>query len=140
VTAGGLAAFVAWLEQAPAGTTLDARAVLDAVRQAAAPASLPAEAPPPAALTWRERLWTVPPETRLGVLEVAEALGRPKSWVHRRTSPASGLAQLPHRKLDAALVFLAGEVRTWVAEHEEIIVGAPRDTRALMLHPRTRTG
>jgi predicted DNA-binding transcriptional regulator AlpA len=74
--------------------------------------------PLPLASSWRERLWTVPADTRLGVIEVAEAMGRPKSWVYRRTSVKSGKAPLPHRKLDGELVFVAGDVRAWLKRHE----------------------
>lgn len=73
------------------------------------------------ATTWREKLWTVPTETRLGLVELCEALGRPKSWVYRRTSAKSGLPLVPHRKLDGALTFVAGEIRAWLATEEEII-------------------
>jgi len=64
-------------------------------------APLAAEEPPvrladPTPETWRERLWRVPAETRLGVREFAEAMGRPKSWVYRRTSERSEKAPLPH--------------------------------------------
>jgi hypothetical protein len=153
--ARALADFAAWLEAAPAGTQLDARAVLAVVRAAqpsagsgpgsggadrGAPCADDPASPPPAA-SWRERLWTVPAETRLGAREVAEALGRPKSWVHRRTAPKAaecGAPRLPHRKIDGALIFLAGEIRTWVAEHEEVVVAAPRSTRALPLRPDVR--
>ncbi len=72
-------------------------------------------------ISWRERLWTVPAETRLGVAEVAEAMGRPRSWVYRHTGPSSSRARIPHRKLDGALVFTAGEVRAWVQKREEVL-------------------
>ncbi len=72
--------------------------------------------------TWRALLWVVPPETRMTVADVAEAAGRPKSWVYRHTSPASGLPLIPHRKLDGELVFAAGEVRAWIRDHEDIVV------------------
>jgi hypothetical protein len=71
-----------------------------------------------APLTWRERLWTVPAETRLGTREAAEAIGRPVSWVYRRTGEHCPNAPLPHRRLDGELVFLAGELRAWLEEHE----------------------
>src|SRR5688500_12817982 len=47
--------------------------------------ALPIDAPP-APPAWREKLWTCPEATRLGVVELAEAVGRPKSWVYRLTS------------------------------------------------------
>jgi hypothetical protein len=83
--------------------------------------AVPSPAVTPSA-SWPERLWTVPAETRMSTEDVAEAVRRTKSWVYRHTSPASGLPQLPHRKLDGELLFVAGEVRTWIHEHEEIIV------------------
>lgn len=84
--------------------------------------------------TWRERLWTCPAETRLGVPEVAEALGRPKSWVYRAVSGVRYAGKrfrkgkrpkgvhldkvprspLPAEKVDGELVFEAGAVREWV--------------------------
>ena len=78
----------------------------------------PREPTPPTVGSWRERLWDVPADTRLGVEEVAEAVGRSKSWVYRHTSEKSGLPQLPHRKLDGVLEFPAGELRTWIQRHE----------------------
>ena len=79
-----------------------------------------------AAGTWRERLWTVPDDTRLGVRELAEALGRPRSWVYRHTSKRSGLPLLPHRRLDGDLMFVAREIRDWVQTHEDVVVHAGR--------------
>jgi predicted DNA-binding transcriptional regulator AlpA len=99
------------------------------VREAAAPAQIPVPT------TWRERLWTVPAETRLGVVEVAEALNRPRSWVYRHTSTRTGLSRLPHRKLDSELEFLAGEIRKWIKRNEEIIV---HDSIALTLHSQRK--
>jgi predicted DNA-binding transcriptional regulator AlpA len=69
--------------------------------------------------TWRERLWTCPPETHLGVRDVAEAVGRPRSWVYRAVSGKREAHRLPARRLDGELVFTAGDVRTWLARQEE---------------------
>jgi hypothetical protein len=125
-----------WCEAAPAGTRLDAHAVaqlLTAVTdradnpQVGADERLGAQAAGES-WTWRERLWTVPAETRLGVLEVAEALGRPRSFVYARTQK-NAIEPIPHRKLDGALVFAAGEVRAWVRAQEETpVAGAMEST------------
>jgi hypothetical protein len=78
--------------------------------------------------TWRERIWTCPAETRLGVRDVAEALKRPVSWVYRAVSlwcyskanDGTRLktrrldAPLPHERLSGELVFRAGRVREWI--------------------------
>ena len=78
---------------------------------------------------WRERLWVVPAETRLGVTELCEALGRSRSWVYRHTGSCSQENRvLPHRLLEGSLIFVAGEVRTWIREHEEVIHGLPMTT------------
>ena len=74
--------------------------------------------PPLAGAGWRERLWTAPPDTRLGVRDVAEALGRPRSWVYRAVAAARGSRRLPARRLDGELVFEAGAVREWVQRWE----------------------
>jgi predicted DNA-binding transcriptional regulator AlpA len=109
-----------WLGNAPSGTSVDAAsihrmllAVVDA--EPAAPAPVPADVP-----TWRTRLWSVPAETRLTLPEAAEALGRSRSWCYKRTGPKSP-ERLPCRRLDGDLVFLAGELRQWIREHEEVI-------------------
>jgi len=93
--------------------------VLDAI--AAQPVATP---PPvsPAVTTWRERLWTCDPATRLGVRELCEATGRPRSWVYRAIRRNGTSPPLPHRKLDSVLTFTAGEVRQWITEHEEVQV------------------
>ena len=72
-------------------------------------------------LSWSQKLWTVPSETRLGVADVAEALARPKSFVYARTQ-ASTEHPIPHRKLDGALNFTAGDVRAWIQEREVVMV------------------
>ncbi len=89
----------------------------------AAPAAEPV---PPAEPSWRERLWTAPGETRIGKAEVCEALGRPESWLYRHTSKRSTTGEnayprIPHRRLEGELVFLVGELREWVREHEEVV-------------------
>lgn len=111
-----------WLRRAPSGTRLEASEmveILERVAEVDPPTTEPTEdASEPA--TWREKLWKSPPETRLGVVEVAEALGRPKSFVYARTgSKAEDL--IPHRKLDGALVFTAGELRAWIEDREEVV-------------------
>jgi predicted DNA-binding transcriptional regulator AlpA len=110
-----------WAASAPAGTLVPVEHLREclAVRSHEA---LEAASASPALVTWRERLWTVPAETRLGVRELGEALGRPRSWVYRHSSKRSGLALLPFRKLDGELVFLAGEIRTWITRNEVTVV------------------
>lgn len=82
------------------------------------------------ALTWRERLWSVPADTRLNVRELAEALGQSVSWVYKHTSPRSGQVLLPHRQLtNGKLAFLAGEIRSWLTETEAVAGDAPLGRR-----------
>lgn len=120
-----MSALRAWLEAAPPGTLIDARALAQLLPAGEVQTS---GNPTPAPLTWRERLWTVPPETRIGMAELCEALGRPKSWVWRHTGPQSPGARLPHRKLEGELVFVVGELRQYVRDHETVVVaGRPAD-------------
>lgn len=132
-------AFRSWLELCPAGTTLaahDVLAIVATLPQAAAPS--PAIAPEPVSngQTWRERLWTCAPETRLGVAELCEALGRPRSFVYRHTSAKTGLSLLPHRKIDGELAFVAGELRVWIRDNEETIVAGRAEAPALTISRR----
>jgi hypothetical protein len=91
--------------------------------------------PEPRPEAWSTRLWTAPDEQRLGVLEVAEALGRSKSWVYRATSKEwaerRGRAVLPHSKLDGLLTFRAGAVRAWLRVSERVAAPEPRHLRAI---------
>ena len=73
-------------------------------------------------LPWGVLLWQVPAETRIGVVELCEAVGRPKSWVYRHTADDGDCPRLPHRKMDGSLVFVVGEVRRWLEEHEVTVV------------------
>lgn len=126
-----------WLKRAPASTSFRADALatlLESLPAAGPEVELRAESPS-LAWTWRERVWTVPAETRLGTAELAEALGRPKSWIYERTSRPKTVEDrhnretegppLPFRKLDGTLVFVAGEVREWIREREDIMQPPP---------------
>ncbi len=73
------------------------------------------------AQSWRENLWAVPAETRLGIDQLCEAISRKRSWCYRHTSRKSDLPRIPHRKLDGQLVFVAGEIRTWIQRNEIIV-------------------
>lgn len=122
-----LADTIRWLEQAPDGALLTAQSVLGLLRNSAPADAIVNQAAQDYTTTsvvssWQERLWTVPADTRMTAPDVGEALCRPKSWVYRHTSQATGLPRLPHRKLDGELVFVAGEVRDWIRQHEEIVV------------------
>lgn len=112
---------VEWLDQAPPGTSVDAAVMRELIGGATATLTLHRGEAAPAEPTWRERLWTVPAETRIGVKELAEALGRPRSWVYRRTGQNAHKAPLPVRKLDAELVFVVGEIRGWLIERETLV-------------------
>jgi len=87
-------------------------------QRSAAPASDLGSSP---AMTWRERLWVVPADTRLGVVEVTAATGRSRGWLYRRTGAGGHRPRIPHRKLDGQLVFTAGEVRDFLRSSERVI-------------------
>jgi predicted DNA-binding transcriptional regulator AlpA len=115
---------LAWLDQAPGGTLVAAEQVREILQTLIRRPPTSPEAPSlaNAALSWRERIWTVPEQTRLGCRELAEAVGRPVSWVYRRTSERSGCGLIPHRKFDGELVFVASEIRSWIGKHEHVIL------------------
>jgi len=123
----------AWLSQAPPGTLVPAELLAKALGVGTRDCGLSGLAQQPS--SWRERLWVVPPNTRLGVAELLEALGRTRSWIYRHTGPKSVRARIPHRKLDGELVFLAGELREWILEHEVTVVPG-RNAGAAVAHPR----
>lgn len=84
-------------------------------REAGESSSQPVEASEP---SWRERLWSCPPETRLDANQAAEATGLSKSRVYKLTSAE----EIPFRKLAGGLVFVAGEMRSWLRERESVEV------------------
>jgi len=117
---------LAELMPADAALTIPSRDLRAAL--ASLPEAAPAVAAPDATALagWRSWLWNCPAETRLGVAELAEAVGRPKSWVYRHTSERAALSdQLPFRKFDGELVFVAHEIRAWLREHEEVVQPSP---------------
>lgn len=131
--------------------TIPREALLDALGQGPAPLQVNGEPP---AETWRERLWTCPAETRLGVRELAKALGRPVSWVYRSVSAyryeraGDGRRKkvrrqdqpLPHERLDGELVFRAGRVRCWIEARSASPLSCPSGWVSLLTtHPAERT-
>lgn len=106
---------LAWIETMPAGSLVPVEAVRDALR-AIGPTD--ARPPRPSLDSWRERLWSAPADTRIGVKELAAAVGHSSSWVWKRTAPTNGTPALPHRKRDGELVFVVGEVRAWLTALE----------------------
>lgn len=106
-------------------TTETIRGWLDEARDE--PIQQPTQQPPKFTLTWHEKLWIAPAEARIGTTELAEAFGRPKSWVYAHTQ-AEAENPIPHRKLDGALVFTIGEVRAWVRDSEEVLVAGPMES------------
>lgn len=123
---------VAWCARAPQGVRVPADLVAQlgeahfegdsALPEAHDPTTT---ASPVSEWTWRERVWTAPAETRLGLVEVAEALGRSRSWCYKRTGSEAGDGRLPVRKLDGEIIITVGELRTWIRDHEEIHHGLP---------------
>jgi hypothetical protein len=71
-----------------------------------------------AAVGWRAMLWTVPEDTRMRVADVAEALGRPRSFVYRAVAAKQGEHRLPAARLHGELSFTAGTVRAWLQREE----------------------
>ena len=116
----GLTGLLAWLREAPAGPTVPAARILARLEEVLPVDNLtPFEATEP---TWRERLWTAPSETRIGRQELLEAVGRSEHWLYRHSGAKAKCSRIPCRKLDGELVFVVGEVRRWLLEHEEAVV------------------
>ena len=108
---------LSWLRDAPPGTLVlaaELAARLDLETDTERVANGPEQ-------TWREKLWTCAPETRLGKAELLEALGRSGDWLYRHTGAKARCSRIPCRKLDGELQFVAGEIRQWLLEHEEIV-------------------
>ena len=118
-----------WCKAAPIGTSLDAHAVADLLASVddREPEAVSHPRPDTAEWTWRERLWVCPAETRLGMPDLMEALGRPRSWIYARTAKDAE-DRMPHRKLDGMLTFTAGEVRAWIRAREETVEAGPMDS------------
>lgn len=65
---------------------------------------------------WREKLWTVPGDTRLTTVQLSEALGRPKSYIYRAV--ARDLDPLPARRFAGELRFRVSDVIAWYERNE----------------------
>ena len=126
---GDLGELQTWLSQAPPGTLVPADSLAQAI--AASVPNIQRRSVVQRPMSWRERLWLAAPDTRLGVAELLEALGRTKSWLYRHTGPNSPGTRIPHRKLEGELVFVAGEICNWVRDNE--LVRVPGRTANLMV-------
>ncbi len=109
-----------WCSDALPGTTVPAAQVALALADLVVDRPESGAVVAPEDATWQERLWTVPGERRLNIAEAVEALGRSKTWIRERLK---GPGAIPHRKLEGALVFKAGELRAWIEDHEHVEVG-----------------
>lgn len=116
-----LADLVAWLEAAPTWAMVPAAEIGAQIR---ALQELPDEPSTEPELesslapvqSWRERIWQVHPETRLGRDEVCEALGKSRSWLYKKTSAREIPCFLDGP--DGELAFRVGELREWMRARE----------------------
>lgn len=120
-----------WCNAAPTGTRIDAATVAslleDLEGEPAADVPSEGEAEATVELSWREKLWLVPSDTRLGTEELREAIDKPKSFIYARTQ-SEAEDPIPHRKLGGELQFRAGEVRHWIRSSEEVLVAGPSES------------
>lgn len=107
------------LRSMPEGTTFTAAAVVLWLAPLVDAEPEVETEPASPSVTWQERLWTCPAETRLTLRDACEALGRSSSWVYKRTGAGATGVRLPCRKLEGELYFIARELRDWIAEHED---------------------
>jgi hypothetical protein len=114
-----------WALEAPPGTVVPVSSLVELLDAVEDPA--PIQVTEAAPETWRERLWSCGAEVRLSVADVAEALGRPKSYVYQRTGPKAE-DPIPHRKCDGSVVVTAGELRAWIRAHETVIHAGPMES------------
>lgn len=138
------AAVLEWLAQAPPEAAVLAAALAEALREfGAEPGNRPAISTPleaPAPPSWPERLWTVPDRTRLTVADVAKALDKTPNAIHKLTARAAKEQQkqqddpdytmdptvIPCRRAhDGTWSFVAGELRQWKEQTDEIVARPP---------------
>ena len=87
--------------------------------------------------TWRERIWRVPPETRLSVTDTAEALDCSRSFLYHDANTVA--PRIPHRRTRAGgPVYLAGELRSYIAQLETLAVAGVLESAAVPLVRRLR--
>ena len=122
----GLTDLQRWLATAPNGTMVSTETLAEMLDGLdVEPAHQPDQVTSPP-LPWSVLLWSADPETRIGRNELLEAIGKPRSWLYRRTG-AKAKHRIPHRKLDGELVFVVGEIRRWLRDREEIVAAGPMD-------------
>jgi len=116
-----LSDLIAWLEEAPPWLTVPATEIAAHIRGlhdslGEPPTEPQRDSTPEFVQSWRERIWLVHPETRLGRDEVCEALGKSLSWLYKKTSAREIPCRLDGP--DGELVFIAGEIRAWIQARE----------------------
>lgn len=123
----GIQELLSWARQAPPGTTIPAASLVDVLAAEENGGDTPPVSQPSPSLpmTWADQLWIVPAERRIGTRELAEALGRSRSWVYGHLT---GEGAIPHAKLDGELTFKVGEVRAWLRATEEVVREGPMES------------
>lgn len=121
-----------WCRQAPEGTSVPVAEMARQLEALGTEAETTSEATgheddesPELRWSWRVKLFRddTPAEARLGVQEAAEATGKSVSWIRKKAAAGD----LPSRKLGRDLVFLAGELRHWIRESEQVQAAGPMD-------------
>lgn len=116
--------FIAWCERAPGNLQVSAAWVAEQLRAALEQeegCAMPAVEvqPAPVETSWRERIWTVPDETRLTVDECAEALGKSRAWLYARGDELG----IPYRvEKSGRRAYVAGEITEWIRRQEFVVI------------------
>lgn len=92
-------------------------------------------------------LHAAPPGTLLEAAAIAQEIANasapvsigvaeptPASWRERLWTAAAGV-RIPHRKLEGELVFVVGDLRTWISQNEQVVVAS---RIALMVAKRSK--
>jgi hypothetical protein len=69
-------------------------------------------------------LWALPDDARLTTAQLARAIARSIAYVHKAIDAKRTPNPLPYRKAGNRLLFVAGEVRPWLARQEVVVRGA----------------
>lgn len=95
---------------------------------------------------WADRIWLVPPQRRLTVAEAAEAIGVSRSFLYHDSTTST--PRVPCRRTPGhidrngrqrdGLVYIAGELRSYIAQNEVLRQGGTVDSVALPVVRRLR--